>query len=172
MNTQLQTTIVPKFVNPPRGNARSWSIKDEAGAFWGLPAHLSNRVQPGQPIHVSYDEKHVNGKTYRDIRELSPAGGMAPQPQQQYAPPPSAPQAPAAQQPYRPAPAPAQTNGNGNGYYRPTSPVDAERMFVCGAVNAAIQGGQLPIDAPAVEAAVNAMRQAWAATFGADNHQP
>ena len=59
-------TIVPKYVNPPRGNAKSGSIKDADGAYWGIPKdkieHYSAFI--GKAIVVSYE---MNGE-YRNIK--------------------------------------------------------------------------------------------------------
>ena len=40
---------------------------------------------------------------------------------------------------------PAPQNGNGNGYYRPTSPEDKKSMFRCACVTAAIKSRQVTL---------------------------
>lgn len=172
MNTMLQTTITPRYINPPKGNARSWAIKDVNGEYWGFPENLRQYFNENQPVHVSYDDRVVNGRTFHNIKDVHAANGapapQQPAPQPQYTPPSAAPAQPPARA-YAPPPAPAlaPVQSNGNSYYRPTSPVDAERMFCCGALNAAIQGGQIQLDGAQITAFVNAMRQVWAATLGA-----
>lgn len=135
-----KATITIAFVNPPKEGAKSGTLKTKNNEIYGCWPDKLGHFAVGKTYEVEYTEREHNGKTYKNVTH-----GKEVQP-------------------------PAQTTGTGNGggYTRqPTSPVDAERMFVCGAINAAIQGGHLPIEGGAVEGAVNAMRQVWEKTFGA-----
>lgn len=58
--------------------------------------------------------------------------------------------------------APAPSGGGGS--YGRTDDATAERIFVCGALNAAIQAGQVTVND--VAPAVRNLRAAWAVTFG------
>jgi hypothetical protein len=62
----------------------------------------------------------------------------------------------------------ASTSSAGQGYYRPTSPEDSERMFVCSLMNAFIQAGKIEPEQGRVIKAVNVLREAYHATFGSD----
>ena len=67
---------------------------------------------------------------------------------------------------------PQQGNGkkmDTQNYFRPTSPRDAERMFVCSTLNAFIQTGRVPNEVPALVSYVTALRDVWQQTFGADD---
>ena len=68
------------------------------------------------------------------------------------------------QQPSQQQSAPQQ-----NGFYRPTSPRDAERMFVCSTLNAFIQTGRVDCHVEVLASYVNTLRDVWAATFGSDD---
>lgn len=158
MNTLLQATVTPKFIDPPKEGKKNWRVKDANNEAWSIPANLKDKFAVGQPIDIAYEDTSFQGKTFHMVKDARPAAAQAQ------------------------APAP-QTNGNGhaaptpapagNGYARqPTPLIDAERMFVCGAVNAAIQSGRLDLTTASVAGAVNAMRDAWAATFGTPDDSP
>lgn len=52
------------------------------------------------------------------------------------------------------------------GQYGQTDNKTAERIFVCGALNAAIHGGHVQVTPETLTQAVNDLRQVWASTFG------
>jgi hypothetical protein len=58
-------------------------------------------------------------------------------------------------------------HGNGNGYYRPTSPVDAERMFVTATLGAFIKAGKIEPELGKVTNAITVLRQAYQRGFAA-----
>ena len=99
-------------------------------------------VKAVKPIEAAPERKPE-----RPARSLSAAGAAAAEPQRQV----------------------PQQNGNGNGYYRPTAPRDAERMFVCSVLNAFIQTGRIADDVATLTTAVKNLRLVWADTFGADD---
>lgn len=86
----------------------------------------------------TFEIEYKQNGDFKQVVGVKPAGGLSPAP---------------------------QSNGGGN--YRPTSPVDAERMYVCSLVNAGIQAGRIDFTEGAIEAATNAARNAWRNTFGA-----
>ena len=65
-----QVTIIPKFINPPRGNARSASIKDENGGYWGIHPGDMSKFQQNVPVTVEYVTSENNGKTYYNIKSI------------------------------------------------------------------------------------------------------
>lgn len=62
--------------------------------------------------------------------------------------------------------APPSTNSGGGGKYGRTDDATAERIFVCGALNAAIQGGHVELSSATLGNVVNMLRQVWSETFG------
>lgn len=132
------TTITVKYVNQPRPGKKQGSVKDDNGTIYGVYPDKLSLFQPNATYEIEYKDSEWQGKTYHNIVSVKPAGGLSPAP---------------------------QSNGGGN--YRPTSPVDAERMYVCSLVNAGIQAGRIDFSEGAIEAATNAARNAWRNTFGA-----
>lgn len=63
--------------------------------------------------------------------------------------------------------APPSQEGSGGGKYGNQSDVTAERIFVCGALNAAISGGHVELSDAAISNVVNILRDVWANTLGA-----
>lgn len=62
------------------------------------------------------------------------------------------------------APEPTVENG---GKYAPKDQQTAERIFVCGALNAAIQGGHVELSDVTLSNVVNVLRSVWKHTLGA-----
>ena len=61
----------------------------------------------------------------------------------------------------------APTEGSGGGKYAPVGDATAERIFVCGALNAAISGGHVELSDVYLSNIVNILRSVWANTLGA-----
>jgi hypothetical protein len=131
-------TITVKYVNPPKAGKKKGTIKSADGQMFGVWADKLNEFTPDMIYEIEYSEEAWNGQTYRTISKATPK-----------------------------TPAPA-SNGNGAKYnsYRETSPTDAERMFVCSLLNAAISAGKLQLSAESLVAAIKTTRAAWTQTFG------
>ena len=130
-------TIVAKFVNPPQQGKKSGSIKTPENEYYGVPAAMLGQFTQGGTYTVEYKTREWNGKTYKDILSISQAQ------------------------------APSQNQGSGGGSkYGSYDAETSERVFVCGALNAFIKAGKIETNANAVVGAVNALRSAWAQTFG------
>jgi len=130
-------TVTVAYVNPPKPGKKMGSIKDTNDEYYGVYPEKLSLFQKGGTYEIDY---LVQGD-FKKVRDVKPAGGMA-------------------------LSGGTTQNGNG-GNYRPTSPVDAERMYVCSLVNAGIQAGRIDFTEGAIEAATNAARNAWRNTFGA-----
>jgi hypothetical protein len=133
-------TITVKYVNQPKAGKKKGTIKSADGQMFGVWANQLSEFTPDMIYEIEYSEEAWNGQTYRTISKATPK-----------------------------ATAPAQTgNGNGAKYntYRETSPTDAERMFVCSLLNAAISEGELQLSAESLVAAIKTTRAAWTQTFG------
>lgn len=143
-----QATFTPKFLNPPKGNARSATIKDTDGGFWGChPGDLS-KFQVNVPVTVDYVTRTGNdGRTYYNITSI--IGQQAP----------GNPQAGQAQRPaqFR---GPAQQS-RPNGQFKPRDPQESENIFICGVVNQAIAHQSYPLDSASLAALVANARAAW-----------
>ena len=141
----LTTTVVPSFVNPPKAGKREGSIKVADGSYYGVPPALLSNFQAGNSYTVEYTEKQGTGqwagKVFRSITRI------------------------AATEQAKPEQAAAQQSGGGT-RYGATDDKTAERIFCCGALNAAIQSGNVVLGKPELITLVNDLRAVWANTFG------
>lgn len=153
--------ITVAHITPAPGPGKSARIKDTDGMMFGVWPDKLNGVVPGGTYEIEFIAKVSNGVTYRDIKAIRVSDRPGPAPDQFTA---GRPQQVAAQA----KPSAAQPNGNGQ-YYRPTAPRDSERMFVCSTLNAFIQTGRVDCHREVLAAAINELRAAYAATFGAED---
>jgi hypothetical protein len=131
-------SITVKYKNEPKGNARSWSLKDADGNYWGLPKALADKVIPGDALEILYEERHAGGNLYKDIKEIRP-------------------------RPLAVAPAAAPANGHAAGP-NPTEIAKARDIFLTGVVQQAMGSGKFAIGdiGPLTQAALHA----WATAHG------
>jgi hypothetical protein len=146
---------------------RSGKIKLQSGeVLCAFPDKL-NLVQMGNSY--AFDVK-ANGR-FLDVKAVTPLSPTATAPRQPV-PQREALPAPQAQQTARefdpPPPRKPAASSNGNQFYRPTAPRDAERMFVCSTLNAFIQTGRINISTEGLVQHIKVLRAAWEATFGQD----
>lgn len=132
--TVAEVTVA--YVNPPKGRARSGSIKDTDGGYYGIawPA-MQNDFKPGGTYKIEYEQ---NGQ-YRNVTRSKLVSAAPPV-------------------------ASAHSGGGGD-------PQLAERIFVCGAINATMSNPNVNINSPewgkqGCINLVNHWRAVWAATFG------
>lgn len=130
--------IKVSFVNQPTGARKSGSVKIDDGSFFNVPVALLGQFQPNGNYTVEYTEKDGTGQwAGRKFRDIT-----------------------------RIAAAQAPTPPTG-GKYGQTDDTTAERIFVCGALNSAIQAGQINVgDGPAMVQFVTTLRGVWKRTFG------
>lgn len=139
-----QATITVKYVNPPKGKGPA-SVKDDKGVYWKFWTTGKNPIdletfREDQAYTVGYKTEQYNGKDQYTITDVLPSG-----------------HAPS-------APRPAAANG---GKYAPTDDKTAERIYVCGGLNAAITAGKVDVFMPDdVVSATESLRSAYQATFG------
>jgi hypothetical protein len=130
-------TVHVRYVNQPGEGKKLGTIKDVDGVVYGVAPEKLSLFQPGHQYSVEYSEREWQGRTFRTITAVSNGSGVS-------------------------IPLPARRPP-----FRETSPVDAERMFVCGLLNAAVAAGKVePISAASIIGCVQAARAAWRATFG------
>jgi len=126
------TEITVAYVNSPRGNAKSATIKDTGGAYYGIDPKWQSQFTPGVTYKLEYDTDPT-GK-YRNVKRFKAIGG---------------------------APAPAG--------HAASDPGLAERIFVCGALNAMLSNPNtrpLELNIGQLTALTNVCRDAWVLTFG------
>jgi hypothetical protein len=132
-------TITAKYVNPPQEGKKNGTIKTPEGVYYGLPANWVNQFTQGASYDVEYKENDFKGKTYKTITKFAMSQA-----------------------------APAQTNsGAASGKYGATDDKTAERIFCCGALNAAIHSGKVELRTESLAGLTNILRDVWALTFGA-----
>ena len=153
-------TLTVQYVNEPKPGKKLGNIKDTNGQPWLVVPSMLPRFAEGETYKVEYTESHAdNGMIFRHVKNLYQAE------------PSRAMQTP----PERTAPIPQstrQTNGkkmDQSNFYRPTSPRDSERMFVCSTLNAFISTGRVNNEVEVLVEYVNALRQVYQRTFGADD---
>lgn len=131
-------TLTVKYVNPPKPGKKRGSIKDTDDQMFGVFPDKLHLFETGKTYEVEYTSNEVGGVVYNTVKSATPLATSAP----------------------RNIPI-----GNG-GSYKETSARDAERMFVCSILNAAVQGQQVEFNHQRVLAAVQFLRGIWQQTFG------
>lgn len=146
-----RATIKVAYVDPPAEGKKMGSIKTDAGVKYRVWPDKLHNFKPGEVATIDYEENEFMGKPQFTVKAVLPNGNGT--------------SAPAAA-PSSPTPAASRPNGNN---YRETSQRDAERMFVCGAINAGITSGQLnPTESVAILDTVTGLREVWRQSFGKD----
>ncbi len=178
MNTATleRATITVARIIPAKDRGKSATIKDVDGRMFGIWPDKLGLVNEGGDYEIDFSETVKNGTTYRDIKALRQV---------------AAPRAQAAERRSDPfvtsdevrqarslgaAATPTPSNEglqrqNGNNYYRPTSPRDSERMFVCSTLNAFIQTGRIDCHKQMLTDCINELRAAYAETFGREDQR-
>ena len=169
-------SIVGTVVNispAPAGN-RSGKIKLDDGRILSAFADKLQMIEIGGTYDFGCVVTQKAGVNYHDVKAIRPA-----QSQQYSAPPRSQPSRVAPGETQRSAPVnqhvdpprqPSNGNGNNGAYYRPTSPKDARRMFICSQMNALIQSHQIaPLNAQSIADAIAMLAEAYDATLGQED---
>lgn len=148
MNTQelVRETVTVAQIFPPAEAGKGARIKGTEGQMYGLWPDKLHLVQPGHTYELGYVTKGV----FRNVQTVKEVPTPKPEPK-------------------------PQSNGhsagapNGNGNYRPTSPKDAKRMFLCSATTAFIKTGRVERDTQAVIDTINMLADAYAQTIGVED---
>ncbi len=139
--------ITVQRIFPKKPDAKCAWIKDVDGMMFGIYPDKLGLVREGDSYEIEFTSKVSNGTTYRDIRSVKQIAKAEPAPKV----------------------GPPKGNDAGGGYFRPTAPKDAERMWACSILNAFISTGRIDCERGHLTAAINELRAAYAATFGQDD---
>lgn len=133
--------ISVKFVNQPAQGRKDGSVKLANGEYWNVPLGLLGQFAPNTNYSVEFTEKAGTGQyAGRTFRTINRIIS---------------------------AEAPKAASSGGSKYGQ-TDDATAERIFICGAVNAAIQAGQINVtDGPGTLEIVRKLREVWKRSFGA-----
>jgi hypothetical protein len=153
------TQMTIKLINQPGSTGRG-SIVGTDDQRLGIFPEKAGLFEVGKTYEIDYTETDRNGRTLRNVKNAKQVAAS---------PPASEPFVSGAYRPSATTQAAAAPASNGNGYYRPTSPQDSERMFVCSLMNAFIQAGKIEPEQWKVITAINVLRTAYQKTFGFDD---
>jgi len=150
-------TITVQRIFPAKAQGKSAYLKDVDGMMFGIWPDKLGLIREGDSYEIEFSSKVSNGTTYRDIKAVKMIAKAEPAREQftQAAPAPKV--------------GPPKGNDAGGGYFRPTAPKDAERMWACSILNAFISTGRIDCERGHLTAAINELRAAYAATFGQDD---
>lgn len=139
-----------------------------------FPEKLQQIVE-GQSYDFGCSTSEFKGVIHNTIRSMRAAPAAQPSPQYS-APPRSQPQRTAPADPQRSAPVnqhvpPPQssTPQNGNGNYRPTSPKDARRMFLCASFTAFVKAGRVERNRDAMAETLDMLSEVYDEKIGIDD---
>lgn len=129
--------IEVSYVNAPKPGKKMGNLKLADGTFYLVAPSMLGLFQNGGKYEVEYEESEFGGKTWRTVKKLAGGGNGA-------------------------------VGGSQvrTGAYGATDDKTAERIFVCGGLNAFITSGQVEPNAVSITQAVNALRSAWSGTLG------
>jgi hypothetical protein len=144
------TTMTIKLITPPADGKPRGSIVGTDDQRLGVFAEKIGLFECGKTYDIEYVETSANGRTLRNVKSATLKAGASPQAQQAAATPSNG----------------TGGTGNGNGFYRPTSPTDAERMFVCATLTALIRAGEVKNDKQHLWTTTQMLRNLWHHTFG------
>lgn len=148
MNTAVISVVE---VQPPQPGKKRGKVKDTSGALYQAGYPLLSSFQPGGTYSITYKDDSFNGFSFRVIEGMQPATGAAP----------------------TPAPAPmVSTGGTTHNVVPPAAHQPTardEHIFVCGALNAALNNPNMnpaAMTAQQVTSLVRMFRTSYAHTFG------
>lgn len=118
-------TIDIAYVNQPGPGKKLGSLKDTKGEIWGIPPALLGLVSPGSTYEIFYEDREWQGRTYHTVKNIKPVNKLASVANTVV------------------EKAGAAAGGKDPFEKRPTHPVDARRMFICGAFNAHLNNSNI-----------------------------
>lgn len=146
--------ITIQNIMPAAASNKPARIKDIDGVIFSIWPDKLNGIAVGETYEIDFV---LNG-AYRNIKAIRTAQRPGPAPAQFTA----------GQQPARSLSS-AATQPPAANYRQATPPRDSEQMFVCSTLNAFIRSGRVDCHRDTLAAAINELRAAYAATFGAED---
>ncbi len=141
MNEVKSAVITAAYVNPPKQGRKNGTIKDASEILYLAKPPILAQFQPGGQYKINYEEYVINGTSFKEIKSAEQVGGAA-------------------------------SGGNPSAGARRTYGQDeglAERIFVCGAVNATLGNPNVKpyeLAGMGLVELVNKYRKVWQLTFG------
>lgn len=155
-------------IYPAKPGKKTATIKDVDGQLFSVWPNLLPQFRPNETYEIEFTSKDVNGVTYRDIKSGRVSARPSPAPAQF-----TGGQSPAPRSLSSAATPEAGRNGSekpgGSAFYRPTSPRDARRMFLCSTLNAFIQTGRIDAHRDHLKAVIVEILAAYDATVALDD---
>lgn len=140
-----KANITISFVNPPKSEKGPGNVKDTNGNYWKCWKETLGQFQVGSSYDITFEKGEYKGKPDNTVLTVKQSA-----------------KAPEAQQKAQQAPYAAPRYGS-------TDMATAERIFVCGALNAILGNQNLnpgDMTTAKIVATVNILRNAWVNTFG------
>jgi hypothetical protein len=143
--TTAQITV--KYLNPQQPGKKNASIKDNDGQLYFVSPDMFSQFEQGGQYSIQYKTSEFKGVKYRHIEKVDKAAGAS----------------------SAPAPGPNIHNSMTKAAYGKVDMETAERIFVCGAMNAMLSNQNVlpfalvPHD---LIQRVNMLRETWRATLG------
>lgn len=161
----MQTaTVDVKYVNPPKEGKQYGSIKGVNNDSWPVKKERIHEFEPGKQYEIAFTQAASGFRNIIGVKAVVPAaepeiirGNFTHVDMQ-------APQRNGATLMARPAPQiaqPRQAAPQPNGYYRPTHPRDARRMFITATLGHFIETGRVDCNAQAIANAVMEIAAAY-----------
>jgi len=147
-------TVTVQELRPPAADKKRGRIVDVSGTLYQSSPELQATMKVGQNYNVTYKDDEYNGVAFRVAESAVLVASQA--------------------VPYVPAKT-AQANPAPRSSYGATDMATAERIFVCGALNAILSNQNVvPGDLTAAKmiATVHIIRTAWLNTFGGQGADP
>lgn len=140
------TTVTVAYVNAPRPNKKKGTIKVDDGSYYLAFPNILSQFREGGKYEITYETSEYQGRMYRTVQTVKALDGSSNV---------SAPQV-------FQAPEPAMSGAR----YGNADDKTAERIFVCGALNAAITSKAIELNIASLTQLVTILRTVWKATFG------
>lgn len=152
-NQQTNDIVIVQSITPPKGNAKTGAVVGSDGTEYRVYPSMLGMVQVGGQYVFTYEENSFNGTLYKIVKYVKPRNPAGQNGTAQN------PQGPQQTQAMPNIPSSRQSQPFVKGAVNDPTP---ERIFVCGGINAAIEGGQISVfNSRQVEDAVNTLRQAY-----------
>ena len=152
--------VTIKYINEPKGNAVSGSIKDTNDEYWGVHKSALGQVRGQEGQAVEFDYTVSNGFRNVDVKSLHLIASNPPRSQGQR-------HAPASTQ-QRAAPVNTHVDPPQNEYWKPKprSPEDSMQIWICTMLRADIEANRVDRGEDELTERASMWARIWVSTFG------